>query len=300
MEKELVFMAWGKPTESKEANESSFAKYTGIGSCFVHGVNLNKKELESFFGREMSKDPEYIGEYEKDGKKIKYVRFSFAISTDPKVCNEIELKTMHTILVSNEAQYNKDKTKVNVIDKYGRTCWVTTEQCKNKEIPTYSNGPANIDKDYRPCFRGEAELTAFMKTFMGIGNVMDYKNGTWVMKEHPEYYVCRLDKIPAYFNGDFSEIKEGLGMIPNNKVKILFGVKTMDDGKLVQTTYPNRVLSNGTSNYDSIAKEIQNAKDNGGFSTTEFEIADLHEYVAEANDSKEESAASTVDPWSMM
>lgn len=299
--KSKVFMAFGKAVASTEASEGSFARYIGVGSCYVHGVNLTKKELESFYGRELSFDPEegYKGIYENNGKKTEFVRLSFAISTDPDKCDGIDIKAIHTITLSKEAQYNGDQTKLKVIDKYGRTCWVTTEQFKAKEVPMYSNGPANIDKNYRPCYRGEEELTQFIKTYLGIGNVMDYKNGSWVMKENPEDFECSLEKIQDYFKGDVKEVKEALALMPKNKVKVLFGVKTKDDGKLLQVTYPDMVLRNNSSKYDNLAKQVEDAKAAGRYSTVEFEVSDLHEYNPTANDSSMEQATTTVDPFAM-
>ena len=165
--KNFSFMAFGKTQVSKEATE--IKRYTGVGSVFVVGVNPNKAELEKLYDRELDKDPEYITE--KDG--VTSARIDFIIKTDPtaKCNNGIELLTKFSMFIRNEYRFNKDKTKVQVIDKYGRTAWVTKEQAKNHEIPVYNNGkPANIDKDYRPAYVGEEDITNFLKVFLGIPN----------------------------------------------------------------------------------------------------------------------------------
>jgi hypothetical protein len=189
-----------------------------------------------------------------------------------------------TMFIRNEYRYNGDKTKVQVIDKYGRTAWVTVEQAKAHEIPMYSNGPAKIDAGYRPAYVGEEDLVAFFKTFLGIPNVDVYnKNtGAWSTHENPEECEAGLEKIANYFKGDFSELRDIIALQPNNKVKALFGVRTTDDGKQYQAVYPKVLRANATD--ASVAKldaEIQERKNNGALSTTEFTFGEFKEYTVE-------------------
>ena len=284
--KSYIMMAFGKAQESKEAAE--IKRYTGVGSVFVVGVNPNKSELEKLYDRELDKDPEYITE--KDG--VVSARIEFIIKTDSaaKCNNGIELTTKLPVFISKEYRFNKDKTKVQVIDKYGRTAWVTKEQAKNHEIPVYSNGkPANIDKDYRPAYVGEEDITNFLKLFLGIPNPEKWvKNEETGRREvvglvdNPEDCECRLENIEDYFKGKFNEIKDAINLMPNNKIKVLFGVRTTDDGKQYQDVYTRKFLSNAVSVYDKLAEDVQSAKDNGAYPNTEFVIADLQEYTVNA------------------
>ena len=283
--KNFSFMAFGKAQVSKEATE--IKRYTGVGSVFVVGVNPNKAELEKLYDRELDKDPEYITE--KDG--VTSARIDFIIKTDPTAkCNSgIELLTKFSMFIRNEYRFNKDKTKVQVIDKYGRTAWVTKEQAKNHEIPVYKNGPANIDKDYRPAYVGEEDITNFLKLFLGISNVEKWvKNEATGRREvvglvdNPQDCECRLENIEDYFKGKFNEIKGAINLMPNNKVKVLFGVRTTDEGKQYQDVYTRKFLSNTVSVYDKLAEDVQNNKDNGAYPNTEFVIADLQEYTVQA------------------
>ena len=283
--KNFSFMAFGKAQVSKEATE--IKRYTGVGSVFVVGVNPNKTELEKLYDRELDKDPEYLTE--KDG--VTSARIDFIIKTDPtaKCSNGIELLTKFSMFIRNEYRFNKDKTKVQVIDKYGRTAWVTKEQAKNHEIPVYKNGPANIDKDYRPAYVGEEDITNFLKLFLGISNVEKWvKNEATGRREvvglvdNPEDCECRLENIEDYFKGKFNEIKDAINLMPNNKVKVLFGVRTTDEGKQYQDVYTRKFLSNTVSVYDKLAEDVQNNKDNGAYPNTEFVIADLQEYTVNA------------------
>ena len=284
--KSYVMMAFGKAQESKEAAE--IKRFTGVGSVFVVGVNPNKSELEKLYERELDKDPEYVTE--KDG--VVSARIDFIVKTDTaaKCNNDIELLTKVSMFIRKEYRFNKDKTKVQVIDKYGRTAWVTKEQAKNHEIPVYSNGkPANIDKDYRPAYVGEEDITNFLKLFLGIPNVEK-----WVQNEetgrrevvglvdNPEDCECRLENIEDYFKGKFNEIRDAVNLMPNNKIKVLFGVRTTDDGKQYQDVYTRKFLSNAVSVYDKLAEDVQSNKDNGAYPNTEFVIADLQEYTVQA------------------
>ena len=283
--KNFSFMAFGKAQVSKEATE--IKRYTGVGSVFVVGVNPNKAELEKLYDRELDKDPEYLTE--KDG--VTSARIDFIIKTDPtaKCNNGIELLTKFSMFIRNEYRFNKDKTKVQVIDKYGRTAWVTKEQAKAHEIPVYKNGPANIDKDYRPAYVGEEDITNFLKLFLGISNVEKWvKNEATGRREvvglvdNPQDCECRLENIEDYFKGKFNEIKGAINLMPNNKVKVLFGVRTTDEGKQYQDVYTRKFLSNTVSVYDKLAEDVQNNKDNGAYPNTEFVVADLQEYTVQA------------------
>ena len=284
--KSYVMMAFGKAQESKEAAE--IKRFTGVGSVFVVGVNPNKSELEKLYERELDKDPEYVTE--KDG--VVSARIDFIVKTDTaaKCNNGIELLTKVSMFIRKEYRFNKDKTKVQVIDKYGRTAWVTKEQAKNHEIPVYSNGkPANIDKDYRPAYVGEEDITNFLKLFLGIPNVEKWvKNEETGRREvvglvdNPEDCECRLENIEDYFKGKFNEIKDAINLMPNNKIKVLFGVRTTDEGKQYQDVYTRKFLSNAVSVYDKLAEDVQSNKDNGAYPNTEFVIADLQEYTVQA------------------
>ena len=270
-----LFMAVAK---GQSTDTAEYKRYIGVAPVFINAVNPTKKELEGFYNTTIDNEPKYLGEVEVNDKKIPNVRIDFIVTTDETAVGTA-LRTKVSFFIRNEYRYNRDRTKVQVIDKYGRTAWVTIEQAKNHEIPTYSNGPANLDKDYRPLYYGEEQLTEFIRAYLGILPVMKYVDNTWVMREHPEEYEIRLDKIANYFKNDFSELKEIITYQPNNKVKVLFGVRTTDDNKMYQTVFTDMFLKNSNSDYTKLAKAVQERKDAGAYSTTDFEVCDLKEYV---------------------
>ena len=276
-----VFMAFARGSESTEG--SVIKKYVGVAPVYVVGVNPTKAELEKIYNTQLENEPEYLGEVEvgEDKRKVQNVRIDFIIKTDPEKCNGIELTSKLALFVRNEYRFNKDKSKVQIIDKYGRTAWVTVEQAKAHEIPMYKNGPANIDKDYRPAYVGEEELTNFIKTYLNIPNVMKYVNNTWVMNDNPEDSEARLENIAEYFKGNFKELKEVIALQPNNKVKLLFGVRNTDDNKQYQAVYNQMFLRNSTTDYSKLDADLQERKNNGAYPTTEFFVGELKEYTVE-------------------
>ena len=293
-----LFMAVAK---GRSTDTAEYKRYIGVAPVFINAVNPTKKELEGFYNTTIDNEPKYLGEVEVNDKKIPNVRIDFIVTTDETVVGTA-LRTKISFFIRNEYRYNRDRTKVQVIDKYGRTAWVTIEQAKNHEIPTYSNGPANLDKDYRPLYYGEEQLTEFIRAYLGILPVMKYVDNTWVMREHPEEYEIRLDKIANYFKNDFSELKEIITYQPNNKVKVLFGVRTTDDNKMYQTVFTDMFLKNSNSDYTKLAKAVQERKDAGAYSTTDFEVCDLKEYVVKPTEIAETSSVVEDDlpmgnPW---
>ena len=276
-------VAKGRSTDTAE-----YKRYIGVAPVFINAVNPTKKELEGFYNTTIDNEPKYLGEVEVNDKKIPNVRIDFIVTTDETVVGTA-LRTKISFFIRNEYRYNRDRTKVQVIDKYGRTAWVTIEQAKNHEIPTYSNGPANLDKDYRPAYTGEEDVTNFIKTFLGIPNPEKWvkneetgKREVVGLVDNPQDCECRLENIEDYFKGKFTELKDAINLMPNNKVKVLFGVRTTDDNKQYQDVYTKMFLSNATSNYDKISKDLQDRKDNGSYPNTEFVVADLQEYEIKA------------------
>ena len=302
-------MAFGKGQQSTSGVD--FKRFTGVGSVFVKGINPDKEELEKFFGREMENTPEYVSTVEMQGENVQQVRIDFLVETNPdnykdKAGNPIELKTRLTFFLRKIYRTSREG-KVQVIDKYGRTAWATTEEVRNHQIPMYSNGkPANLDTDYRPAYSGEEDLTKFIIAYLGIPNCQTYNKDTkeWKYVSADKLPECeaRLAHIEDYFKGDFSEIKEIIGYQPNNEVKVLFGVRTSDDGREYQTFYnrmflKNSVTKKNSDNYLKLAQDVEDTKNRGALSNTEFIIDDLQEYIVIPTNFNELNSDEDVTPW---
>ena len=297
MNSNKVFMAFAKGAESTEGNV--IKRYIGVAPVFVLAVNPNKEQLEKLYDTQLENAPEYVSEVEvgEDKHKVPNVRLDFIVKTDAEKCGGVEFLTKVAFFIRKEYRYNRDQTKVQIIDKYGRTAWVTVEQAKNHEIPVYKNGPANIDKDYRPAYHGEEELTNFIKAYLNIPNVMKYVNNTWVMVDKPEDCEARLESITDYFKGNFKELRDVISLQPNNKVKVLFGVRTTDDNKQYQAVYNQMFLKNNITDYSRLDKDLQERKAAGAYPTTEFTVGDLKEYNVEATDFSNSASNSSEAPF---
>lgn len=281
-------MAFGQGQISSEGG--SIKRYIGVASVSVLAVNPLKEELEKLYNRTLENAPEYVGEVEINGTKVPQVRLDFIVKADPEKYLDannqpLDFVSRVSLFIRKAYRYNKDNTKVQVIDKYGRTAWVTIEQAKAHEVPVYSNGPANIDKDYRPAYIGEEELIKFLIAYLNLPSCQRYIDGKWVMNDADKLpdSEATLDHIEDYFKGDFSELRTIIGYQPNNKVKILFGIKNnTDDNKQYQTVYTRMFLKNGVTDYSKLDKDVKQTQESGALSTSEFDCTELHEYVVES------------------
>jgi len=297
-----------KANASSQGGES-YKKYVGVASFRILGVNPTKAELEKFYGREIPNEPVYLKEKQDandNNKPYKQLRVSFMIQADNQYENgkPIEenkvltepLKTTVNFFIDSRYYYNGDKTKVQVIDKYGRTAWPTIEQAKNHQIPVYKNGPAKLDTDYRPAYRGEAELTEFILNYLNVTPIDTWNSNTgqWVTNPHPEDCEGNLSKIKDYFNGDLSELKEYCSLMPTNRVKLLMGVRTDDQGNQYNTAYTRLTLRNGAKSYTRLKDDIagSNITDTIYSNDPIGVISNLQEYN---NNVKETDLSSTPD-----
>ena len=280
-----IFMAFATGSESTEGNVVK--KYTGVGSVSVLAVNPDKETLEKLYNTTINDDPSYLSEVEvgpEGGKHtVPQVRIDFIVQTDPEKCNGIDMKTKIPFFITKEVRYNRDRSKVQVINKYGETTWLPIENAKSGTVP------ANLSwfepADFRPAYIGEEDLTGFLKAYLNIPNKSYRKsNGEVVELPNKADAEARLDKIENYFKGDYSELREAISLQPKNRVKGLFGVRTTEDGKQYQAVYVQKFLKNSVTDYSKLDAELQDRKAAGAYPTTEFEVCDLKEYTIEPTD----------------
>ena len=314
-------MAISKGNASKEAQE--FKRYIGVCPVFVKAVNPNKEEHEKLFNTTLEEAPVYVQDKEdNNGNSYKNVRISLVLQPDvEKIGFEMPLVTM-PLFITNQKQFGANSGKYQVVDKYGRFAWATEEEISAKEIPTYSNGKkADISNDYRIAYVGEEDLTNFIRVFLWIPSITKWDNDEKCMVPNtdvkPEECECRLDveSIEKLFKGDFSEIKEILGFQPNNKIKVCLGVRTdMNSGKLFQSVYTKKFISNASTNYNSLDKALQAdiayASEHSKTLNTEYSAKAVHEYSvtpttfsapsesASSSDMPFDSTDDSSSPWS--
>lgn len=281
-------MAISKGNASKEAQE--FKRFIGVCPVFVKAVNPNKAEHEKLFNTTLEEAPVYVQDKEdSEGNSYKNVRISVVLQPDvEKIGFEMPLVTM-PLFITNQKQFGANSGKYQVVDKYGRFAWATEAEISAKEIPTYSNGKkADISNDYRIAYVGEEDLTNFIRVFLCIPSITKWDNNEKCMVPNtdvkPEECECRLDieTFEKFFKGDFSDIKDILGFQPTNKIKVCLGVRTDANGKLFQSVYTKKFISNAATNYSSLDKALQAdiayATTHNKALNTEYSAKAVHEY----------------------
>ena len=277
-----------KGNASKEAQE--FKRFIGVCPVFVKAVNPNKAEHEKLFNTTLEEAPVYVQDKEdNDGNSYKNVRISVVLQPDTeKIGFDMPLITM-PLFITNQKQHGANSGKYQVVDKYGRFAWATEAEISAKEIPTYSNGKkADISNDYRIAYVGEEDLTNFIRVFLCIPSITKWDNNEKCMVPNtdvkPEECECRLDieTFEKFFKGDFSDIKDILGFQPTNKIKVCLGVRTDANGKLFQSVYTKKFISNAATNYSSLDKALQAdiayATTHNKALSTEYSAKAVHEY----------------------
>lgn len=272
-----AFLVIGKAQESVEASEG-FKRYVGVGSSFIKAVNPTKKELDEIMGYESSFDPVYVN------KEDESVNIHFIVETNPDTCNGISIKTKAMFTLRLKPALSSDGNTVQIIDDYGNYSRMNYEDAKaHKPVPASHK----IDQaTYRIACEGEVDLTVFLKKFLNIPNSLDYSNGSWVVKKDAaENAKFKLENIKDYFKGDFSELKEALAYQPNNTIKLLYGVKTKDDGKQIQVVCTEADLTMRNSANASVMAQVErdlaNAKAHNKYSKIDYRICELQEYTVE-------------------
>lgn len=271
-----TFMAFAT---GKESTENEIKRYIGVAPVYVLAVNPSKSELEKLYQRELENEPEYVSQNEIEGTKYPQVRLDFIIKSDVEKTG-IETVNKVAFFLTNKERTNKDGSKVQVINKYGETTWLSVEDAKTGNIPENLNW---FDaSDMRPAYMGEQELTEFIKTYLNIPN-KSYKRRDGVIVELPNLAdaEARLDDIDNYFKGNVSELTSVIKLQPKNKIKCMFGVKTTDTNKQYQAVYNQKFLKNNVTDYSRLEADLESRKSFGAYPTTEFSTCDLQEYKIE-------------------
>ena len=307
MSKAISFMAVAKGTESKEVEVK---RYIGFGAVGVLAVNPTRAELNSIYGSSSNNDePKYVGEtVVKDASgndvKTQQIRISFITKTDKNIgCNSgIETIIPVNYFLTKGYSYSTKNgvTKVKVIDDYGQTAWVTSEELKAGAIPEYEikRGPntgkmmkAQIFPGYRPCYIGEDELMQFIAALLSIPSpkIWNADAGTYELKTNPaelKECECRfdLDTIKAFFGGNVKELVSTVKFQPNNRVKMLFGIRTAQNGNVYQSAYTALPMKLAATTLKPLEDALKEDKQVGRHPSETYEICNLKEYKVGATD----------------
>ena len=281
--KSVAMMAFASGSESKDRVKKL---YIGVAPVFIVGVNPNKAEYEKLFNRTLDDAPVYIGEGEVgpegDRVKVPQIRIDFIVKTDAEKCG-VELTDRITFFLSKAMNFNRDRSKVEVINKYGESTYLPIA-CVEGTEPIPDNMKWYDTSGMRPTYIGEADLTAFIKAFLNIPSKSYRKGNEVVFIKNLDDAEAKLDKIESYFRGDVSELKSVIGLQPNNRVKVMFGVKTTDDNNQYQAVYTKKFLKNMVNDYSKLDEDLQARKNAGAYPSVEFLAEPIKEYTVESTD----------------
>lgn len=281
--KSVAMMAFASGSESKDRVKKL---YIGVAPVFIVGVNPNKAEYEKLFNRTLDDAPVYIGEGEVgpegDRVKVPQIRIDFIVKTDAEKCG-VELTDRITFFLSKAMNFNRDRSKVEVINKYGESTYLPIA-CVEGTEPIPDNMKWYDTSGMRPTYIGEADLTAFIKAFLNIPSKSYRKGNEVVFIKNLADAEAKLDKIESYFRGDVSELKSVIGLQPNNRVKAMFGVKTTDDNNQYQAVYTKKFLKNIVNDYSKLDEDLQARKNAGAYPSVEFLAEPIKEYTVESTD----------------
>lgn len=264
----------------KQSEEGVFKLYKGVAAVNVLAVNPNKAELERITGRTYDEEPVYKGK-DDDGNETMRITFYTKTNPDAKVNSGIELVLPISFTLVKARRVGQQSGKIQVIDKYGRTAWVTPAELESKSIPQYSKGPANISADYRPAVIGEEFLINFLIKWLNIPGPANYKEGQWIMKDNPEDSEVSIN-LAKVFAGDVSELAEVVNMAREYLIKVAVGIRTTEDGKQYHAVFTRDFAKNAVTDYSKLDAAITEFQNNGGAPSTVFDVNPLHENVVES------------------
>lgn len=270
-----LFLTINAGQRAEDSAPSQFQRYIGIAPVNVIALNPNKEELEKLYGYTVNKEPEY--ELEFDGQKAR--RLEFHVRTVKNNDRDIDTTGKIRFVISNEDVTNRERTKYQVIDKYGETTWVTTEQLQAGQRPDN----CRVVGPYRVCKRGEAELTHFIKEWLNytLSTAWDNDSHKYTAIAVENLPKCEIDLSSCWndlINGDLTQLSELIPVYKDYAVKVCFGVRTTEDNRHYQEVFNREFLRNNSNSYSKFDKKINSLKEIGMYADTEFSTSLLREW----------------------
>lgn len=293
-------------TSKMPSNGESFdiKKFIGVASVSVVAVNPTNSVLRKYGWdiAETADEQKYVFDKQQDdGSYVRSARVRFLLCI-----NDFPHKPVfpYDIWIRQNYIIGKDSNKCRVIDSFGRCAWATKEDIQAKRIPQYSNGPANISNDYKGCHPGQEQLIAFLFKYLNITplQLFDRKSNSWVPTKAPGRLT--IDNWNNLMEGNANEIAEYLALQPDNRMKVVLGVKTTEDNKIYQVVLDtcdgaikSSFIGNGarpdisTGEYDVARKRIDEyfKNEKNANSGVVFSAKPVREYSITASDVDENS-----------
>lgn len=266
-----------KAKDNSNFSVTDYKKYVGWAFTKVLAVNPTKEERNKLLNIESDKIPEYTGTTEKGDKFAKVVFYVQPLDLDKNPIENVIIPA--TFFITKSYRFNKDKSKVQVIDKYGYSGWATEEQIKTKaKLFSATGNPLCISEEYRPAYEGEIALIEFIKNYLNLDDYFAYIDNVWVKnpKVLPEDCECLTETL-KFFEGNFKEIANIPSLMPSNTLKMEYGVN-FSKGNVYQDVYTNKTCKTSTKSIKDIEKDINGRKERGGLANREYSFEYFHEY----------------------
>lgn len=234
-------------------NEAGQRKlYVGLGNFKIVAINPTKEERDEIYGRKIDKEVNYLSTDNEGNKRVNVTVYCKCENDGI----DLIIPKMFTIV---DCKHVSKAGNTEYIDVYGRNKW-----------------DSKAPEGYREAYNGEVKLNAFFKTYLCIPNVTKFTDGVPDgLIDNPETAEFAFENIKDWFNGDFSELKEILGLRPNNVFTGLATVRTTDKGQF-QDLY-DVIASGAFNNGNRIIKDVNKQVDGGWFTDiTDFNI--IHKY----------------------
>lgn len=270
-------MSFGTAQQAGDGYASKL--YTGVENFKVVGVCPNHEQLKQIYG-DNAKEDTYVLTSQEGEPQLKIVMYLDNQAEE----SEDEIKTKMTFFVTKKVRKTNDGLKTQYINAYGKTAWIP-DGTKLPENGTYDivgeNGTYAFEtKNARPALSGEENLIGMLRNLLNLPSLPKAEK-----PEDSESYFS-IEDWNVMFSGNFNTLREVILNSPN-KIGVLLGVKTVDDGKMYQDVFNRHTLrqwSKESRKFDYLRKDVVNTKQNGGYPNTEFGAPDyvLREYAADA------------------
>lgn len=261
---------FGKAQEVKDGPLRQL--WTGVENFKVIAVNPTKEELEKIYGREITFTPEYVNTTEVedgDGKRtVDQIRVDFYLS------NEDDSITTKAQFYIGKTHHKSQTGKFKVINDYGKTTWLEKDSIQSGTVP--DNMKWYETSGIKVALRGEEEMIGF------LANLLNLPFDLSKLEDNSDAHArISKEEWAKIFAGDVNLLR-GIIESTNNKVGVVLGVKTKQDGGFVQTIFNRTTLrqytlhSTKASKYKWILKDLLEAKAAGAFGNVEFGPDDLN------------------------
>lgn len=244
---------FGKGTVATEGTVRKI--FTGVENFRVVAVNPNHQQLIDMYG-EKAKEQVYVGE-SSDGEQQIMLNFFLDNMAEE---GEESIKTRLTFFVVNKERVTNAGDKKEFINVYGQSAW----------LPLDGSIPANMawfdPEGKRPAYSGEVVV---IQTLRNLLNLPSKANA-----ENPDDAKSQFSTADwnAMFGGNFSTL-QAIASGTENKIGVLLGAKTTNEGKVYQDTFNRSTLrqyAKASGKFNYLRDEVENSQNNGAYPNTDF------------------------------